>query len=292
MELEINKINISDKGYPSLLKRIPDPPATLYFRGDLTCLKNNCFAIVGTRRCSAYGKEITMAIAMDLARAGLVIVSGLAPGIDTFSHLACLEANSRTVAVLGTGLDEKSIYPRENLKLSRKIIETGGCLISEYPAGTHGSKMTFPARNRIISGVSLGTLVVEAKYKSGALITANFARKQKRLLFAVPGDIHFANSQGPHLLIKTGAKLTENAKDILKEINPSRQNVFLFAPPKLIDNEEPNPIIEVLKRGPTSTDEIIEKTGLDPAVVISGLTILEINDKVRNLGGNTYSLKR
>ncbi len=292
MAYEIKKINIGDKRYPSLLKKIPDPPATLYFCGNLDCLKNNCFAIVGTRRCSAYGKEITMAIAADLARAGLIIVSGLAPGIDTFSHLACLEANGKTVAVLGTGLDEKSIYPRENLKLSRKIIETGGCLISEYPTGTHGSKMTFPARNRIISGVSLGTVVVEAKYKSGALITANFARKQKRLLFAVPGDIHFANSQGPHLLIKTGARLTENAKDILKEIGLLKQNASLFMQPKLINNGKPDPIIEVLSRGPASADEIIEKTGLDPAIVISGLTILEINDKVRNLGGNTYSLKR
>jgi DNA processing protein len=175
----IKTISIRDKNYPKLLKEIKDPPETLYLRGEILA-EENCFAIVGTRRCSAYGKQVALEITGDLAEAGLTIVSGLAPGIDSFSHLATLERGKRTIAVLGTGIDEKSIYPQENLKLARKILESGGSLISEYPPRTHGSEFTFPQRNRIISGISLGVLVIEAKQKSGALITANWAKKTRK----------------------------------------------------------------------------------------------------------------
>lgn len=215
----IKTISIKDKNYPKLLKEIKDPPEVLYYEGELKS-EENCFAVVGTRMSSSYGKQVALEIAGDLAEAGLTIVSGLALGIDSFSHLATLERGKRTIAVLGTGLDERSIYPQENLKLARKILKTGGALISEYPPGTHGSASTFPQRNRIISGLSLGVLIIEAKQKSGSLITANWTKKQGRKIFAVPGPIHSLNSKGCHYLIKHKvAKLVKNANDILKELN-------------------------------------------------------------------------
>jgi len=215
---QIKKITIKDKDYPKLLKNISNPPEILYVRGTILS-EENCFAVVGTRMASAYGKQVASEIAGELSEAGLTIVSGLAPGIDTFSHRVVVEKKKRTIAVLGTGLDEKSIYPKENINLAKKILENNGCLISEYPPGTPGSKFTFPQRNRIISGLSLGVLVIEAKQKSGALITTNFASLQNRKVFAVPGSIYCLNSKGCNYLIKNGAKLVENAKDILRELN-------------------------------------------------------------------------
>ena len=285
---EIKTINIQDKNYPKLLKGIKDPPEVLYVRGELNP-EENCFAVVGTRMASAYGKQVALEIAGDLAEAGLTIVSGMAPGIDTFVHQATLERKGRTIAVLGTGLDEKSIYPQSNLKLAKKILETGGCLISEYPPGTPGSKFTFPNRNRIISGLSLGVLVVEAKQKSGALITAHHAFEQKRKVFAIPGSIHSLNSKGCHYLIKKGAKLVENANDILKELNlPELTSPGLMRS----ETEEENLILGVLKEGVLDIDKIIEKTKLSAATVASTLAVLEIKGKVRNLGGNTYAINR
>ncbi len=187
---DIKEIKIEDKNYPKLLKKFPDAPKVLYYRGNFIQQNESCFGIVGTRRPSPYGQQVTLQIAGELADAGLIIVSGMAPGIDTFAHKICVEKGKRTIAVLGTGLDEKSIYPQSNLALSKKIIETGGCLISELPPRTHGSIYSFPKRNRIISALSLGVLVVEAKDKSGSLITANYAKRQNKKLFAMPGKIY------------------------------------------------------------------------------------------------------
>lgn len=219
MNGEIRAISIEDKNYPKLLRKIKNPSKILYYLGEIKAAaqmgeprlwrEEPCFAIVGTRRFSPYGKRIALEITGDLAEAGLTIVSGLAPGIDTFAHRATIERKRRTIAVLGTGLDEKSIYPQSNLKLAKEILELGGCLISEYEPGTRGTQFTFPQRNRIISGISLGVLVVEAKERSGALITANWAKTQNRKIFAIPGSIHASNSKGCHLLIKRGAKLVE-----------------------------------------------------------------------------------
>ncbi len=285
---EIKAINISDISYPKLLKEIKNPPKVLYYKGKIEP-DENCFAIVGTRRCSDYGKRVALEIAGDLAEAGLTIVSGLAPGIDTFSHQAVVERRKRTIAVLGTGLDKESIYPQSNLKLAEKILETGGCLLSEYPTGTPGSKITFPQRNRIISGLSLGVLVVEAKEKSGALITANFAFSQKRKVFAVPGSIHSLNSRGPHYLIKRGAKLVESAQDILKEL--SIESIAPKTKEKVSgENQEENLILNALEEESLYIDKIIEKTNLNAAIVAGTLAILEIKSKVKNLGGNVYSI--
>jgi len=285
---EIKTVALNDKNYPKLLKEIKNPPEVLYYRGEILP-EENCFAIVGTRRYSPYGKQVALEMAGDLAETGLIIVSGLAPGIDTFAHTAAVERNKRTIAVLGTGLDEKSIYPQSNLKLAQRILETGGCLISEYPSGTPGSQFSFPQRNRIISGLSLGVLVVEAKEKSGALITAEWARKQRRKVFAVPGPIHSSNSKGPHKLIKQGAKLVEHTNDILKELNLPQSSTRTV----LVENErseEENLILKILKEEALYIDKIIEKTKLPASTIASTLAILEIKGKVRNLGGNVYAL--
>lgn len=285
--MEIKTINIEDELFPKLLRKISDPPKTLYLRGEL--LKNEtCFAIVGTRRCSDYGKEIAFSIARDLAQAGLTVVSGMARGIDSFSHQGALEGKGRTMAVLGTGLDKKNIYPQENLKLAKRILTEGGCLISEYPEGTPGIKSNFPARNRIISGMSLGVLVVEAKFGSGALITADWARKQGRKTFAVPGPVHSLNSKGCHFLIKKGAHLIESADDILENLNLPKVEREKSKGGSL----EENLILKVLSEGNLPIDKIIEKTKLSPQIVSANLSLMEINGKVKNLGGNSYALTR
>jgi DNA processing protein len=289
MDGQIKSVNIRDENYPKLLKEIKDPPEILYYRGEILS-NENCFAIVGTRRCSNYGKEIAWQIASDLAEAGLTIVSGFAPGIDTIAHRAAIEKGGRTIAVLGTGIDEKSIYPKSNLKLVDKILENGGAIISEFEPGTHGTKYTFPQRNRIISGLSLGVLVVEARIQSGSLITASYAIEQKRKVFAVPGSIFSQTSKGCHFLIKNGAKLVESAEDILEELGIRKKEVGR----REIKGKTPeeNLILEVLKEGALDVEKIIEKTKLPPSKVASILSILEIEGKIKNLGGNTFCLAK
>ena len=284
---EIKEITIEDKNYPQLLKEIKNPPKKLYFLGKIFP-KENCFAIVGTRKCSNYGKEVAYKTASQLSEAGLTIVSGLAPGIDTIAHKATIERKGRTIAVLGTGLDRKVIYPKSNLRLIDKILEYGGAIISEFEPKTHGTKYTFPQRNRIISGLSLGVLVVEARMKSGALITANYAKEQGRKIFAVPGSVFSQTSKGCHFLIKNGAKLVEDAKDILEELGIRK----LEARKKEIEGRTPEEILilEVLKEGALDIEKIIEKTKLSPSKVACTLSILEIEGKIKNLGGNTYSI--
>ncbi len=283
---QIKTISIEDKNYPKLLRKISNPPKILYIRGEF--LPNElCFAVVGTRRFSYYGKQVALEISGDLAEAGLTIVSGLAPGIDTFSHQATLESGKRTIAVIGTGLDEKTIYPQSNLKLSREIVEKGGALISEYPPGTRGTRFTFPQRNRIITGLSLGVLVIEGKLKSGSLITANWAFSQKRKVFAVPGLIHSSTSKGCHCLIKKGAKLVESANDVLQELKLSgkKEKEKLKG-----ETEEENLILEVLSEEVLYVDQIIEKTKLPAPMVNKTLAVMEIKSKVKNLGGNIYAI--
>ena len=287
---DIKTISIKDKTYPKLLREIKGAPKVIYYKGEILA-EENCFAIVGTRMYSTYGKQVALEIAGDLAEAGLIIVSGLAPGIDTFAHQAVVERKKRTIAVLGTGVDEKSIYPQSNLKLAEKILATGGALISEYPPGTPGSRFSFPNRNRIISGLSLGVLVIEAKQKSGALITAEWAKKQSRKVFAIPGLIHSSNSKGPHYLIKNGAKLVENANDILTKLSSVRELKFPSQSKIIIgETEEENSILNALKEEILYIDQIIEKTKLPASKVAGILAILEIKGKVKNLGGNTYAI--
>jgi len=220
---DIKQISINDENYPELLKEIPDAPKILYYKGEMKKAEP-CLAIVGTRQCSSYGRQAAFDISKAAADLGIIIVSGLAPGIDTCAHTAAIKRNKRTIAVLGTGLDEQSIYPKENILLSQKILRAGGCLISEYPPGTRGARYTFPRRNRIIAGMSYGVLVVESKQVGGSMITASFALTYKRKLFAMPGSIYAQNTKGTHHLIKSGAKLVDNIYDILKELNLSYLN--------------------------------------------------------------------
>jgi len=287
--MEERIIEQKDSEYPNLLKQISDAPEKLYVKGTLY-LKEQCFAVVGTRLCSNYGKQAALEIAGDLTEAGLTIVSGLAPGIDTWAHRAAVEKGKRTIAVLGTGLDEKSLYPKENIKLTHQILELGGALISEYESGTPGSKFTFPERNRIISGLSLGVLVVEAKQRSGSLITANLALRQNRKLFAVPGSIYSSNSKGTNFAIKIlGAKLVESADDILEELGMATQKKEQQFTG---DSEEETLILESLKEDALHIDKLIEKTQLPSATIAGTLAILEIKGRVRNLGGNTFVLQK
>ena len=220
-ENNIDIINIYEKNYPQNLKQIYDPPISLYIKGNLNILNNKNIGIVGCRECSNYGKRATKYFAYNLAKENINIVSGLAKGVDSYAHIGSLctsyenENYGKTIAVVGNGLD--IVYPKENVKLANEIIRSGGAIISEYPCGTKPDKMNFPARNRIISGISQGIIVVEAKEKSGTLITVDFALEQGRDIFVVPGNINSINSVGTNELIKQGAKLITTYKDILKK---------------------------------------------------------------------------
>lgn len=211
----IEEISIKNKEYPNQLKNIYDPPTKLYVLGNKSILNQRNFAIVGSRKATQYGKKVAMQISKELAENGLNVVSGLAIGIDSYAHLGCLQVKGtgKTIAVLGSGLDV--IYPKENRKLAEQIINSGGCIISEYPVGSKIEKNNFPQRNRIISGLSEGILVVEASQKSGALITAEFGAEQGREIFAIPGDINREQSEGCNLLIKDGANVVTSSQDII-----------------------------------------------------------------------------
>jgi len=271
-------IDIKDKNYPELLKQIYSPPKTLFCLGKLKAKEKYPLAVVGTRKISAYGKKITKYLVKELVKRDFTIISGLALGVDTIAHEAALENKGRTIAVLGSGIER--IYPFQNKNLARKIILTNNALISEYPANTPPSKWTFPARNRIISGMSLGTLVIEAPEKSGALITARFALDQGREVFAVPGNIFYENSKGCHKLIKMGAKPVTKPEDILDafdfQINQGQKQIFT-------DFEEEKIILNNLKKSPCSINELIKKTELEPLKILSLLTMMQINGKVKKI---------
>lgn len=214
----IDIININENDYPQLLKQIYDAPISLYIKGDKKILNNKSIAIVGCREASEYGKKVAKYFAYNLTQNKFNIISGLAKGVDSFAHIGSICAGNKedygkTIAVIGNGLD--SIYPSENIQLAKKIIKNGGAIISEYPLGTKPDKMNFPARNRIISGMSNGVVVVEAKEKSGTLITVDFALEQGRDVFVVPGNINSNNSVGTNDLIKQGAKIVTTYNDVI-----------------------------------------------------------------------------
>lgn len=220
--MQIEKISINEKKYPQQLKNIYDPPQCLYVLGNKNILNQKGIAIVGSRKCTNYGKEMAIKISEELSKNKINIISGLAIGIDSYAHFGNIKIQNnkneygKTIAVLGSGIDQ--IYPKQNVELARKIIQTGGCIISEYPIGTMPKKEHFPQRNRIISGLSIGVIIVEAQQKSGALITADFAVEQGRDVFAIPGDINKKESMGSNQLIKDGAKMVTSVVDILEEM--------------------------------------------------------------------------
>lgn len=209
----IGIMTIKDKDYPKNLLHIYDAPAILYYKGDKELLHTNIIAMVGCRECSDYGKEVSIKFSYELAKCGITIISGMAKGIDSYSHIGCIKGGGKTIAVLGNGLD--IVYPKENSSLYNEILSTGGLILSEYIIGTKPSKLNFPARNRIISGLGKGIIVVEAKEKSGTLNTVDFALEQGKEVFVVPGSITSANSVGTNELIKQGAKCVTCVEDIL-----------------------------------------------------------------------------
>lgn len=279
----MQKIILKDKNYPPQLKKIPSPPKQLYIEGDLSII-NFPLAVVGTRKISDYGRQMTEYFVKELSQAGMTIISGLALGVDGLAHRVALENNGRTIAVLGSGFNY--IYPTAHKKLAQEIIKSGGALVSEYPPETTPYKSNFPSRNRIISGLSLGVLVIEAPKKSGALITADFALKQKRKVFAVPGRVYDKNSQGVNELIKQGGQLVSEPKDILKILNikPILQKT------KIMENLLPEEkiILELLTKEPTIIDKITPKTKMSVAMTLSLLTQMELKGLVKNMGGNQY----
>lgn len=284
---QIKLLIIDDSNYPALLKEIYDPPMLLYYKGNLDWQKALFFGVVGTRKITAYGKRAIEEIVSQLAVLGLTIVSGMAKGGDAKAHQTAIEAGGTTVGVLGSGLN--CIYPSENKNLSQQIIQHGA-LISEFPPDMQPLKQNFPMRNRIISGLSLGLLVVEASEKSGTLITANCALEQNREVFALPGSIFNPYSKGPAKLIKMGAKLVLNIDDILEELNLEARREIKKSENILPSSEEEKKILNILDLHEyVIIDELVQTLRLPSSKVMSILTIMEMKGKVKSLGRGKYS---
>lgn len=290
-KLNIKILTTDDPAYPTLLKEIYDPPLILYYKGRLEPNSDQFpLAVVGSRRVTIYGRQAISEIVAPLARAGFSIISGLAIGVDALAHAATLEAGGRTIAVLGCGLD--NIYPVQNHKLAARIIEQGGAIISEFPLGTPPFRSNFPIRNRIISGLSIGTLVIEAAIDSGSLITARSALDQNREVFALPGSIFSPLSAGPNNLIKMGAKVITTAQDVLEALHLEKAEEYAASVKILPDSVEEARLLEALSREPQHIDILVKIVNLPSPTVSSTLTLMEMKGRVRNLGGMMYVLTR
>ena len=282
-----------DTGYPARLKEIYDCPPLLYVRGQLLPQDEWCLAVVGTRKPTLYGRQVTQELASELARRGVTIVSGLARGVDAEAHRAALEVGGRTLAIFACGLD--IVYPSEHARLAQEIMNHGA-LISDYPLGTRPKAEHFPRRNRIMSGLSLGTLVIEAGETSGALITARLALEQNREVFAVPGSILSPASLGTNRLIQDGAKLVRSYTDVLEELNLTAR---VQPQPEQLEMKEPLPVddteavlLKKLSAQPTHIDEVCRESGLPISVVSSTMALLEIKGLVRQVGAMNYVLSK
>ena len=282
----VNFIISSENKYPDLLKEISYSPFSLYINGEIP-EEMPCIAIVGTRKVSVYGKLVTEKLVQELVRHNFIIVSGLAYGVDTIAHKTALKNKGKTIAVLGSGLN--NVYPYSNKKLSEQITKRGA-LISEYPLESSALSHYFPWRNRIISGLSLATVVIEAPEKSGALITAKFALEQNREVFAIPGSIFNKNSIGTNDLIKQGAKLVSKVEDILEELNIQYTLPIIEEPPSLkFDSKNEEKIYKSLsKEKPLTIDKIIEISNLSPKEVLVILTELELKEFIKNTDSGSY----
>ncbi len=281
-------ISRSDPSYPARLLTIADPPICLYCIGDpkrIDLEKDFLFAVVGTRRPSSYGRGAAARLAGDLTRAGMVIVSGMAQGIDTAAHKACLARGGRTVIVLGSGVD--IVYPALNRRLYHEVADGGGLIISEFPPGMRADKGLFVSRNRIIAGISRGLLVVEGAERSGALISAHCALDGGREVFAVPGLITSDLSRAPHMLINAGARLATSANDILEEFNlKPLPKVSMEIPPDL--SQEERAVYQLLLRQSMLIDDIVTESGLPVSLVLTALSTLEIKGFVGAGDGAEY----
>ena len=284
-------LTLDDPQYPSLLRRIADPPLVLYYVGSPELLALPALAIVGSRNPTASGRETAAAFARHLADVGLCIVSGMANGIDGAAHRGALATNGHTIAVCGTGLDQ--IYPPGHRDLAIDIAARG-LLLSELPVGTPPRSFHFPRRNRIISGMSVGTLVIEAARKSGSLITAHQAVEQGREVFAVPGSIHNPLARGCHQLLREGAKLVESAEDILSELgalvgaSAEAQTTKTVSSASFNDDEDYRTLLNAVDFDPVNVDTLIKRTGLTPDAVSSMLLILELQGRVNAVSGGRF----
>jgi DNA processing protein len=286
----VQVLTCNDASYPRRLKEIYDYPPLLYIRGSLLPDDEWCLAVVGTRRATVYGKQVTEEIVSDLARSKITIVSGLARGIDTVAHHSALEAGGRTLAVLASGLD--IIYPGENNKLARDIIEHGA-LLSEYPLGARPRAENFPRRNRILSGLSLGVLVTEADEDSGAMITAADAIEQNREVFAIPGSVLSPASRGTNRLISKGeARLVRTYTDIMEELNLVTVARQMEIREILPESETESSLLQYLGSEPSHIDEVCRKSGLPAATVSGTLAMMELKGLVRQVGAMNYVLAR
>lgn len=280
----VQAIAYSSDLYPPLLKQIFDPPAVLYVRGTLPDPARPHLAVVGSRKATSYGLRAAEELVTDAARKGVVIVSGLAYGIDAAAHDACVQAEGTTIAVLASGVDESSVYPSQNRTLASRILATGGALVSEFPIGTHPLKHHFPVRNRIIAGLCEGTLVIEAGIKSGSLITARAATDMNRDVYAVPGSIYAKLSEGPNDLIRHGATPVLTSEDLFGTEGVPEKNSD-YEP----SNDLERAIHLSLATEDLHLDEIIRRTQLPSQTVLSTLTIMEMKGALKDTGGQHYT---
>lgn len=280
-------LTLLDEDYPATLREIPAAPPVIFVRGQLEPVDEWAVAIVGTRRLSAYGRQVARELAAGLARTGITIVSGLARGIDAIAHKTALDEGGRSIGVLACGIDR--MYPPEHRELARQMVDGRGAVISDYPLGAKPESQHFPARNRLISGLSLGTVVVEAAERSGALITARFANEQDREVFAVPGNINSRTSQGTNTLIQQGAKLIMRVEDILEELNlrmvAERAAVQTVLPATA---DEAALLVHLSGAQPVHVDELSRAIGWPSATVSSTLTMMELRGLVQQVGGMNY----
>lgn len=280
--MQISKHAYADVQYPALLREIPVPPPHLYILGELPV--GPAVAVVGSRKCTPYGEEATYRLAYDLAKAGLTIISGLALGIDGVAHRAALDAGGKTVAVMAGGLD--SIYPSRHRTLAKEILATGGALVAEHPAGTPPLRPYFVARNRIIAGLAMATLVTEADTKSGSLTTAAFALEANRMVMAVPGNITSPRSVGPNNLIKRGALAVTDAVDVLSAFNFSSHEVESV--PVAEGDADETRILALLAEGHRTTQALLEHSGLSAAELANLISLMEITGKIRGVGSGQW----
>ena len=281
----IEAISCDSPQYPSRLREIYDFPAVLYIRGKMITQDECCIAVVGTRNCTLYGRQVAEEIVSELSRNNITIVSGLARGIDSVAHRTTIDSGGRTIAVFASGLD--IVYPAENARLARSIIEHGA-LVSEYPPGTKPHAAHFPSRNRIMSGLSLGVLAIEAGERSGALITAEQALMQNRDVFAIPGSIFSESSRGTNHLIQQGAKLVRNHLDILEELNVAVLAQQLEMKELIPANKTESLLMQHITKEPVHIDEICRKSKLPMQTVSGNLTTMELKGLITHIGSMHY----
>jgi DNA processing protein len=283
--LEVTVLTWDDEAYPRRLKEIDQPPPVLYVRGSLTPEDEWAVAIVGTRRVTAYGRQVAEEVASALAHSGVTIVSGLARGVDSISHQAALNAGGRTLAVLGNGVDQ--VYPPENRRLADQVMQHGA-LVSDYPLGTQPDGINFPPRNRIISGLSIAVIIVEAGETSGALITATFAAEQGRDVFAVPGNINAPHSKGTNRLIRDGAQPLLSPQDVLETLNLTMVTEHRAVRVALPSDPVEARLYQLLSQEPKHVDEIRSQVDMPIETVSAALTMMELKGMVRQVGGMNY----